>query len=99
MANHIVPIRTYILVWVALMILLALTIGFDFLDLGWGNTVAAFTIAAAKAFLVGCFFMHLYYDIHLNRVFALAGVFWLVILISLSLSDYLTRHILGGPRI
>ena len=94
MAQHIVPIRTYLLVWAALMALLALTIGVDMLDLGWGNTVAALAIAAAKAFLVGCFFMHLYYDQKLIRVFALAGVFWLMILMTLSMSDYLTRHLL-----
>jgi cytochrome c oxidase subunit 4 len=98
-ANHILPVRTYFLVWAALMFLLILTIGFDLIDLGWGNTVVAFAIAAAKALLVGCFFMHLYYDDRLTSVFALAGVFWLMIMISLALSDYLTRHVLSGPRL
>ncbi len=91
MATHIVPLRTYILVWVALMILLALTVALDSLDLGWGNTVVAMTIAVVKALLVACFFMHLYYGEKLTRVFAAAGIFWLFIMITLALCDFTTR--------
>ena len=91
MTQHIVPLRTYLLVWAALMILLALTVALDSLDLGWGNTVVAMAIAVAKALLVACFFMHLYSGEKLTRVFALAGVFWLSIMITLALCDFFTR--------
>lgn len=91
MANHVVPVKTYLYVWAGLMILLALTIVFDFMDLGWGNTAIAFGIAVTKALLVAVFFMHLYYDERLTWVFAFAGVLWLIILVSYSLTDYVTR--------
>jgi cytochrome c oxidase subunit IV len=48
-------------------------------------------IAFAKASLVALIFMHLRYSRRLMRVVAAAGLFWLGILIALTMSDYLTR--------
>ena len=60
-------------------------------DLGRLNTVAALAIAVFKAVLVVLFFMHAKYSTRLTWVVATAGVFWLGILLALTIGDYLTR--------
>ena len=52
------PLRSHLMVWLALMALLALTAGSSFVPLGTFNVVVNFTIAAIKAALVLVFFMH-----------------------------------------
>lgn len=82
---------TYYRVFVALAVLLVLTIGVAFVDLGWWNTPIAMAIATAKALLVMAFFMHLATSAALTRLFAAAGFAWLAIMLGLTLADYLTR--------
>ncbi len=91
MAETIVPTRVYYTVFVTLLILTFLTTGVAFVDLGFFSPVVALTIAVAKASLVVLFFMHLRYSTRLTWVVAGAGLFWLGILFTLTLSDYLTR--------
>lgn len=91
MAGHIVPAKIYMLIFVALILLTALTTGVAFIDLGPLNTVAALAIAVIKAILVILFFMHVRYSSHMTRIVVVAGFFWLAILITLTLSDFLTR--------
>ena len=55
--------------------------------------IAAVTIAFAKAILIILYFMHVRYSSKLTILVVCAGFFWLLILISLSLTDYLTRTI------
>ena len=62
-----------------------------FLDLGVLNTVAALAIATFKATIVVLFFMHVKYSTRLTWAVVLGSVFWLGILLALTLSDYLTR--------
>ncbi|HZQ47498.1 MAG TPA: cytochrome C oxidase subunit IV family protein [Verrucomicrobiae bacterium] len=83
--------KTLFAVWAALLLLLALTWGVARLNLGIWNPVAAVTIAVAKMLLVVLIFMHVLYGVRLIWVFAAAGFFWLCIMISLTLGDYLTR--------
>ncbi len=83
--------RTYVVTFVALLILLALTYGLDQIDLHGWNNAAAFAIAAAKAALIALFFMHLAGSSSLVRTAAAAGLVWLSIGMSLTLADLLTR--------
>ena len=62
-----------------------------FLDLGPFNTVAALVIAVFKATLVVLFFMHVKYSTRLTWAVVVGSVFWLGILLVLTMSDYLTR--------
>jgi len=88
--------------WLYLVILSALVIGTVLtytiakIDLGIFNPVVALTIAVIKAVLVILFFMHVYYSNKLTKLTVAAGFFWLLIMITMSLSDYLTRAFL--PR-
>ena len=91
MPEHIVPIKTYTIVLVALLVLTATTCAVSFIDMGKINAVVAVAIAFAKASLVALIFMHLRYSRRLMWVVAAAGLFWLGILIALTMGDYLTR--------
>ncbi|MGE5219003.1 MAG: cytochrome C oxidase subunit IV family protein [Chloroflexota bacterium] len=91
-SSHVVSIKLYALVFGALLLLTLATAGIAFIDLGGElNSIAALTIALVKALLVVLFFMHLRYSSRLTWVFAGAGIFWLLILLVLTLADPLTR--------
>jgi cytochrome c oxidase subunit IV len=89
--NHVVPTRIYYLIFSILMLCTGLTVAVAFVDLGRLNIVAALAIAAFKATLVVLFFMHVKYGTRLTWAVVAGGVFWLAILIVLTMGDYLTR--------
>ncbi|QBQ56530.1 oxidase [Nitrosococcus wardiae] len=89
--QSIISLKTYLFVWIALLLLLLATLGSAYIFLGSFNIVLNFLIAVGKALLVLAFFMHLKYISYLTRIFAAAGFFWLVILFGLTMSDYSTR--------
>jgi cytochrome c oxidase subunit 4 len=91
MAQHVVPRKVYFAVFAALLVLTATTTSISFLDLGPWNTVAALGIAFLKATLVALFFMHVKYSPRLTQVTIAGGLFWLAILIVLTLSDFMSR--------
>ena len=91
MSHHVVPLRVYFTVFVALMILMIATVAAANFDLGIFNDVIALVIAFAKTFLIVLYFMHVRYSSRLTWVFAGAGLLWLGILIAYTLADYLTR--------
>ncbi len=91
MSVHVVPTRVYYLIFGILMICTALTVGIAFIDLGPLNVVAALTIAVFKATLVVLFFMHVKYSTRLTWAVVASSVFWLGILLALTMGDYLTR--------
>jgi cytochrome c oxidase subunit 4 len=94
---HVVPVRTYVLVFVSLLVLAGLTTGIAFIDLGPFNTPIALLIALIKMVLVLLFFMHLLYSAKLLRVVVIAGFFWLALLIGLTMNDYHTRSWIPDP--
>jgi len=87
----------YVLIVLTLMVLTCATWAIAFINLGIFNPVVALTIAVIKAVLVILFFMHVRYSSQLTKVTVAAGFFWLMILITLSLSDYLSRTLQIGP--
>src|SRR3954471_7221726 len=91
MSEHIVPKRTYYLIFAILMVFTAITVGVAYLDLGPMNTVVALAIACTKATLVVLFFMHVKYSTRLTWAVVAGSVFWLGIMLTLTLGDYLTR--------
>lgn len=91
MSQHVVPPKAYVAVFAALVVLTAVTTTVAFLDLGPWNTAVALGIAFTKATLVVLIFMHLKYSSRLTRVVVAGGLFWLAILLALTLSDFFTR--------
>lgn len=91
MAEKVIRDTTYLLVLVGLLVLTVTTYGAARIDLGRLNFVTAMIIAGAKASLVVLYFMHARYSSRLTRVVMGVGLAWLAILMTLTLSDYLTR--------
>ena len=92
MSEHIVPRKTYYIVWALLMALMVLTAALSRVPLGEWNTVVAMVIATIKALLVLLFFMHVKYENYkITWVAVIGGFFWLFLLLGLTMTDYLTR--------
>jgi cytochrome c oxidase subunit 4 len=81
----------YVKVFAALLILLAVTWSVGYVDLGAFNMIFALAIAVSKALLIMLLFMHVRTSSQIIRLAAGAGVAWLLILITLALTDYMTR--------
>jgi cytochrome c oxidase subunit 4 len=108
-AEHVASPADYLKVLVALMVLLIATVVMTFVDVdgfarahhlgsGW-NTAIALTIAILKSLLIVLFFMHVRYASRLTWVFAAAGFIWLMIMLGLTLTDYLTRTPIQHPGV
>jgi len=91
MSTPVLPKRLYVIIWAALLLLLLLTWGVAEINLGRLNVVIALTIAVVKMVLVILYFMHVRYSPRLVWVFVAAGFIWFLIMVNLTLSDYLTR--------
>jgi len=89
--HHIVPKSLYYLIFLALMVGTALTWWVATIDLGMMNNVIMLAIAVTKATLVVLFFMHVKYSSRLIWLAVGGSVFFLLILIVLTLNDYLAR--------
>ena len=83
--------RTYIVVWLALLVLTGITLGISYVDLGMGNVAVALFIASVKAALVALFFMHLRHEDRLVWAFAIVPLFFLALIIFGTLADTLFR--------
>jgi cytochrome c oxidase subunit IV len=89
--SHILPKRVYYTIFGILMFCTYLTVQIAFFDLGELNTVAALVIAVFKATIVVLFFMHVKYSTRLTWLVVIGSIFWLGIMLALTMSDYLTR--------
>src|ERR1035438_8528967 len=94
--EHVDSVKTYAAVWIALLLMTALTTGVAYIDLGRFSVVAALTIAAGKMLLVALFFMHVRHSTKLTKLVVLGGLLWLSILLFLTMADFATRSWLGG---
>lgn len=91
MSQPVVSIKAYTLTFVALLALALATSLIGLLDLGLFSMVIAVAIATAKAVLIACFFMHAFYESKVIRVAVAGGIVWFLIMVSLTLGDYMTR--------
>ena len=80
-----------VLTFAALVGLTLATVALSFLRLGPWHLAVGLAIGAVKAALVGLFFMHLIRGPSRTWLAAGVGLFWLGILVALTMSDYLTR--------
>jgi len=84
--------KFYYTIWIALLCLTVITAAVSFVDLGPLNTVVALVIATVKALLVVLFFMHVKYASEkLTKIVIVSAIFWLFLLLALSMADYATR--------
>ncbi len=98
MPEHIASKKIYYFVFVALLILTVATWQIAYIDLGRWNTVVMLLIAILKAGLVATFFMHLRWSHSMMRLVLFAALFWLAILITLTVGDVFTRNTVSHPQ-
>lgn len=80
------------------MLLMVLTVGAAYLELGWLDIPIALTIAFTKMVFIMLYFMHLRYSTNLTIIFAAAGFLWLVLLVAFTLADVFSRDWLRTPN-
>ena len=96
MSDHVSPVSLYLTIFGALMILTGVTVGAAYLNLGQFNFTVAIGIAGFKASLVIWYFMHVKYQSHLTKLTLATGLFFLTILLGMSLIDYVSRYNFRG---
>ena len=84
-------VRPYVVTWVALLVLLAITCGSSFIPLGRFNLAINLAVALAKALLVVIVFMRLFKSSTMVVVVALIAALDLAFLVCLTLPDFLVR--------
>jgi cytochrome c oxidase subunit 4 len=95
MSEHILSSKLYYGIWILLLVLTVVTALVATVDLGPFNTIVALVIASFKAVVVTLFFMHVKYTSEkLTKTVIVSAVFFLLILLALSMSDYATRHLM-----
>ena len=96
--HTVTPVRTFVLVWVALSILTVVTYYVSTMNLGPFNVVVALGIAGFKMMLVIWFFMNVRAENPLTKLFVFAGFFWILILLVMTLGDYFSRTWMPGGK-
>jgi len=96
--EHIVPPGIYATIITTLLALTGITVFAAFVDLGRFNIVVALLVATVKATLVVLFFMHAKYVPKRTKLVIISGIFWLALLLFMTLSDYASRVDYRGIR-
>jgi cytochrome c oxidase subunit 4 len=83
-------------IWLAVIALLGVAVGTAYVPMGRYNSIVCVAIAFLQALLVWSFFMRLRWSGPLVRLIAAAGLIWFLLLLGLSLTDYLTRNLIAS---
>src|SRR5207237_10431017 len=98
MSGHLSPKSTYFTIFGALIVCTTLTVIAAFIDLPANlNFPVALAIAIFKATLVILFFMHVKYGSRLTKLIVGVAFFFLGVLLTLTMSDYLSRGWFTAP--
>ncbi len=89
--HHIVTPLQYCIVFGALLIGTAITVGAAYFNMGPLNPIIALAIACTKAVIVILFFMHVKYQSRLIKMTVGAGFFTFLILVTMTMADYISR--------
>jgi len=90
-SEHIVSPKIYLAIFLTLMAGTAATVWAAYQNFGPYNIVIALGIATFKATLVVLYFMHARYSPKRTQLVIVCAIFWLAILLTLTLADYKTR--------
>lgn len=90
---HVLPLKTYIMTWGALMVLTVITVAVSYVDFGSFNLVVALAVAATKASIVALVFMHLWFDSKFNGIIFVSSLVFLAIFIAFTMFDTESRGV------
>jgi cytochrome c oxidase subunit IV len=96
MAHHVTPIRTYMLIFIGLLVLTGVTVYTAQSPIGDWHMPVAMGIAILKAALVVLFFMHAMQSGKLTWIVIMASLFMLAVLLLMTMADYTTRSMALG---
>lgn len=85
--SHTISYGTYIMVWLGLVALTAVTASVAGLELGGITIVVALLIAITKSMLVGNYFMHLKFEKAIFKIFVAVCIITFIVIITLTFSD------------
>ena len=88
---HVLPLPIYWGVFFALVVGTLVTVWSATLDLGKWNLPIALAIACTKALLVILYFMHVKYSSKLTWLFVAAGFLWFIIMVVITMTDFVSR--------
>jgi cytochrome c oxidase subunit 4 len=89
--HHVTPPIVYVTIFLTLLVFTGLTVGASYIEMGVWNPVVALAIGVVKATLVVLFFMGVKYSTKLTMLTVCGGVFMFIVLISMTLADYISR--------
>ncbi len=95
--EHVVSPKLYVGVFLFLLLMTGLTVFAASVDLGWANPVVALVIATLKATTVILFFMHVKYSSRMTQMVIISALFFLFLLLGLTMTDYLSRGWMSYP--
>ncbi len=95
--SHIASVKSYVVIFLTLMVLTTITVAVAYVNLGPLNKVVALSIASFKATLVILYFMHVKYSSRLTKLVVISGFFFLFILLGLTMADYASREWIPVP--
>src|SRR6186713_707249 len=98
MSAHVLPKSIYYTIFLSLMVLTAATVAVAYINLGSFNFPVAIGIAITKATLVVLFFMHVKYSSQLTKMVVAIAIFFLLVLLGLTMTDYMTRDWFASGR-
>jgi cytochrome c oxidase subunit 4 len=98
MSAHVLPKSIYYTIFGSLMVLTAITVAVSFVNLGSFNFPIAIGVAITKATLVVLFFMHVKYSSRMTKMVVGLALFFLLTMLGLTMTDYLTRGWFSSPR-
>jgi cytochrome c oxidase subunit 4 len=96
MSGHVASPKLYIMVFAALIVGTVLTYLAALVDFGFFNNVVMLAIAVAKMSLVVLYFMGVRWNTRLTWVVAGSGFFFLLIMFTITMSDYMSRGWVPG---
>jgi len=93
-SEHVLPVKTYLKVYGALLVLTWLTIQVSLLNLGTAAIIIALSVASVKAGFVAGYFMHLKYDARFHTLVFLSSLLFLAIFFALTMIDLDSRELI-----
>jgi cytochrome c oxidase subunit IV len=99
MSGHVSSIKSYVAIFMTLMVLTTVTIVVAYINLGPWNKVVALGIASFKATLVVLYFMHVKYASRMTKLVVVTGFFFLAILLAETMVDYGSRGWVNPPAL
>ncbi|HUB34328.1 MAG TPA: hypothetical protein VMA31_14910 [Bryobacteraceae bacterium] len=92
MTEPVLSAKAYAWAFASLLVLLGINVGIGFLNLGWGSMFVALTIAILQAGILSLVLMHGLYERVLIRLVMCGALLWFLILVTLTMTDYITRN-------